>query len=87
MGSTDMDTFISNNEITSNSGKMLQDLVQHIDSKWPLHLPKVYQTFITEICKTSSVVGLIQINTIEALKYLHQFFSLVFFLQSPIYRY
>ena len=72
-GSIDMDTFISNNQITSSNGKMLQDLVRHINSKWPLRLPKVYQTFITEICKTSSVVGLLQVNSSEPLKYLHQF--------------
>ena len=72
-GSIDMDTFISNNQITSNTGKMLQDLVRHINSKWPLRLPKVYQTFITDICKTSSVVGLLQVNSSEPLKYLHQF--------------
>ena len=32
-GSIDMNTFTSNKQIKSNSGKLLQDLVKHINSK------------------------------------------------------
>ena len=72
-GNIDMDTFVSNSDLKSSAGKMLKDLVNHINLNWPLRIPKVYVTFIADICKTSSVVGLLQVNSSEPLKYLHQF--------------
>ena len=68
-----METFVSSPHIKSTNGKMLKDLVIHINENWPLRIPKVYTTFLADICKTSSVVGLLQVNSTEPLKLLDQF--------------
>ena len=72
-GNKDMENFISSDVLKSENGKMIQELVLYIQSKWPLKIPHVFVKFIADICKSSSVAGLLQVTNHRTLVLLKKF--------------
>ena len=68
-----MENFISSDVLKSENGKMIQEFVLYIQSKWPLKIPHVFVKFIADICKSSSVAGLLQVTNHRTLVLLKKF--------------
>ena len=58
--SMDMRDFIQSTEITSPNGRLVVDLVQFINSGHPDEMPKCFKNILANICKPTSVRGLLQ---------------------------
>ena len=65
--------FVGNLQIESANGQLLQDLVDHIEEKYPGDLPRCYKRFIENVCKPTSVRGLIQVTNFIPLDILQNF--------------
>ena len=72
-GNIDMDNFINTSEIQSENGKLIQNLIKFIQSKWPLRIPEIFIRFIADIAKSSSVAGLLQVTSNKPLTILKKF--------------
>ena len=65
--------FIGNNLIASPNGQLIKDLVDYIEQMYPGELPSKYKRFIQNICKPTSVRGLIQVTNFIPLDILRSF--------------
>ena len=70
-----MQTFIDSEVIKTENGKLIKNLVEHINHKWPLKIPEAYISLIGDISKGSPVAGLLQVTSALPLKLLSQFIS------------
>ena len=68
-----METFSTSNDITTENGIMIMDLVRYIREKFPEEIPNPYVRFLKNISKNSSARSLVQVNGIEVLEHLSQF--------------
>ena len=65
--------FIENDVIRSSNGQLIKDLVDYIEQKHPGELPSKYRRFIQNICKPTSVRGLMQVTNFIPLDILRSF--------------
>jgi hypothetical protein len=65
--------FVTSPDITSENGEMLKQLVRDIDTRYQGQIPKVFNRFLTNISKPTSVAGLLQCTGPAALQYLREF--------------
>ena len=59
--------------IRSSNGQLIKDLVDYIEQKHPGELPSKYRCFIQNICKPTSVRGLMQVTNFIPLDILRSF--------------
>ena len=78
-----MDNFINTSEIQSENGKLIQNLIKFIQSKWPLRIPEIFIRFIADIAKSSSVAGLLQVTSNKPLTILKKFYLEEINVRSP----
>ena len=62
-----------NSEVQSENGRLLVNLVRVLDNTYDVKVPPPYKRLIENICKPTSVRGLIQVTGPEPLEYLKQF--------------
>ena len=60
-------------DMTSENGEMLKNLVNDLDTRFQGEIPKAYHRFMKNICKPTSVAGLLQCTGPAVLQYLHEF--------------
>ena len=72
-GDISMQDFCEVSEITSDNGRLIMDMVRHILQTFPDEMPSSYKHFIANVCKPTSVRGLLQVLTSEPLEFLEQF--------------
>ena len=72
-GELPMNEFVEISEITSPNGLLLVNLVRHILEKYPEEMPSCYKHFMANVCKPTSVRGLLQVLSAEPLEYLEKF--------------
>ena len=72
-GRTNYEEFVLNENITSENGLLVTDLVCFLMNKYADELPKQYATFLSNISKTTSVRGLLQVSCPEPLQFLEEF--------------
>jgi hypothetical protein len=72
-GDLTMRDFVEISDMTSSNGLLIIDLVRHILEKFPEGMPACYRHFLANVCKPTSVRGLLQVLTPEPLLYLEQF--------------
>ena len=65
--------FIASNVTSSANGELLKALVAFIEQKYPGRMPAVYKRFIQNVCKPTSVRGLIQVTNFIPLDILRSF--------------
>ena len=66
-----LDDFIQSPDITSENGILIRDLIEFIDGPEEIALP--YKRFIKNVCKPSSVRGLLQVTNFMPIEYLGLF--------------
>ena len=74
-GAQNMDEFLEEEEeqlVTENS-RLISDLICRLGRTWLDEIPKEYKRFIANVCKQSSVSGLLQVTSNQPLNYLHSF--------------
>lgn len=71
-GNMTMEAFCES-DIRSDNGRLVVDLVRAIDYTDAEEVPRPYKRFIENICKPTSVRGLLQVTSQEPLTYLKQF--------------
>ena len=74
-GAQNMDEFLEEEEeqlVTENS-RLISDLICRLGRTWLDEIPKEYKRFIANVCKQSSVSGLLQVTSNQPLNYLHLF--------------
>ena len=64
-GEISMDEFCNSDEISSDSGTLLKNLVSHIKELHPLKIPEAYVPCLRNISKNSSARSLLQVNNTE----------------------
>ena len=72
-GDISMQDFCEVSEITSDNGRLIMDMVRHILQTFHNEMPSSYKHFIANVCKPTSVRGLVQVLTPEPLEFLEQF--------------
>ena len=72
-GDLSMRDFAEISEVTSNNGLLLVAVVRYILGNYPEEMPAPYKHLIANICKPTSVRGLLQVTSPEPLQYPEQF--------------
>ena len=72
-GSTSMNDFLAESDIETENGRMVLDIIERISETWGEEIPKEYKRFIANVCKQSSVAGLLQVTSNLSLIYLESF--------------
>ena len=72
-GDMSMLDFAEISDMTSPHGQLLVNLVRHIVQKFPEEMPACYKSFMANICKPTSVRGLLQVLSPEPLEYLEEY--------------
>ena len=72
-GDLTMRDFCEISEITSSNGLLLIELVRYILEKHPEEIPSCYTNFLANVCKPTSVRGLLQVLTPKPLEFLEKF--------------
>ena len=72
-GDITMTEFTLSNDIKSDNGVMIMDLVRFMNEKYPQEIPSPYLRFLKNISKNSSARSLVQVNEIEILEDLSEF--------------
>ena len=65
--------FCLNNEITSANGKLVKNVVAHIEENFPLRIPNPYTQLLSNVAKNSSARSLMQVNNLESLEILSKY--------------
>ena len=65
--------FVNSDQITSDNGTLVKNLVERISNSWPDDIPKPYHRFIANISKYTSVAGYLQVTGPEALDIMANF--------------
>ena len=65
--------FCLNDEIRSENGKLVRNVVGHIEEKFPLRIPDPYIQLLSNVSKNSSARGLLQVNNLESLEVLSKY--------------
>ena len=65
--------FAEISDMTSSNGLLVVELVRHVLERFPDEMPPCYKHFIGNVCKPTSVRGLLQVLTPEPLQYLEQY--------------
>ena len=65
--------FCLNDEIRSENGKLVRNVVGHIEEKFPLRIPDPYIQLLSNVAKNSSARGLLQVNNLESLEVLSKY--------------
>ena len=60
-------------DLTTENGQLVTDLIERISTTWPDEIPIQYSRFIQNICKQTSVAGLLQVTNNQPLVYLEAF--------------
>ena len=69
-GDVSMEEFCESDEITSDNGTLLKNLVNSISELHPFKIPEAYETFLRNVSKNSSARSLLQVNCADPLDYL-----------------
>ena len=69
----DIDNLLNSSELKSENSKLLTRLLARVTRTFPENLPAPYKKIITNICKNSSVSGLLQVTREESLDILEDF--------------
>lgn len=72
-GDLSMIDFAEISDMTSSNGLLVVELVRHVLERFPDEMPPCYKHFIGNVCKPTSVRGLLQVLTPEPLQYLEQY--------------
>ena len=65
--------FAEISDMTSTNGLLIIAIARHILEKFPEGMPSCYRHFLANVCKPTSVRGLLQVLSSEPLLYLEQF--------------
>ena len=68
-----MTDFLEEAEMETFNGRMVYDLIDRIYATWDEEMPQEYKRFLGNICKPSSVAGLLQVRSDLSLTYLEAF--------------
>ena len=68
-----MADFLAENALETENGQLVFVLIDRIAASWPENIPKEYKRLIANICKQTSVAGLLQVTSNTALEYLESF--------------
>ena len=68
-----MTDFLEEAEMETLNGRMVYDLIDRISATWDEEMPQEYKRFLGNICKPSSVAGLLQVSSDLSLVYLEAF--------------
>ena len=68
-----MQDFLGGHNITSHNGRMIFEIIERIAGVWNGEIKKPYRQFISNVCKKTSVAGLIQVTHASPLNYLESF--------------
>ena len=68
-----MNDFLAESDIETENGRMVLDIIERISETWGEEIPKEYKRFIANVCKQSSVAGLLQVTSNLSLIYLESF--------------
>ena len=52
-----MEEFVGSDEIKSENGRLLQNVIERIMVSNPLNMPKEYQVFLEDVSKATPVAG------------------------------
>jgi hypothetical protein len=58
-----MNDFLAKSDIETENGRMVLDIIERISETWGEEIPKEYKRFIANVCKQSSVAGLLQVTS------------------------
>ena len=72
-GDISADNFANSEDITSENGDLLKQLVSDINNRYPGEMPKAYARFLKNVGRATSVAGWLQCRGPEALQYLREF--------------
>ena len=72
-GTISVKEFLQSEDIKSENGELVRDLVKKIEEENPLQIPEEYITFLSNISKPSSVPGLLQTTGPVPLSHLKHF--------------
>ena len=68
-----MQEFLGGHNIESQNGRMIFEIIERIAEAWNGEIKKPYRQFISNVCKKTSVAGLIQVTHALPLNYLEGF--------------
>jgi hypothetical protein len=68
-----LDDFLISQDVESENGMMIMDLVQYLDEKGYEQIPPAYKALLKNVCKPSSAHGLLQVTNYLPLAYLESF--------------
>ena len=72
-GDVTMQDFAEISDMTSSNGLLIIEIARHILETFPEGMPACYRHFLANVCKPTSVRGLLQVLSSEPLLYLEQF--------------
>ena len=80
-----MADFLAENALETENGQLVFVLIDRIAASWPEKIPKEYKRLIANICKQTSVAGLLQVTSNTALEYLESFCNATLDVRSVVY--
>ena len=78
----DYDAFVNSEVLTTENGRMLVPIVQHLQENFPDEIPPPYKRFIGNLCKPTSVASYMQVTRDEPLELLQSFCNRTISLRS-----
>ena len=72
-GDVTMQDFAEISDMTSSNGLLIIEIARHILETFHEGMPACYRHFLANVCKPTSVRGLLQVMSSEPLLYLEQF--------------
>ena len=72
-GLISMDEFVELEDIDSDHGLLIKEIVAYVNSRYPLKIPEPYVRLLNNVSKNSSVRSLIQVNNLGVLDVLRKF--------------
>ena len=72
-GAQSLDDFLTEEDLETENGRLIVELICRIAVTWADEIPKEYTRFIGNICKQTSVAGLLQVTSDLPLTYLESF--------------
>ena len=68
-----MEEFVGSDEIKSENGRLLQNVIERIMVSNPLSMPKEYKVFLEDVSKATPVAGYIQVTHKKPLELLEKY--------------